>query len=94
MDTLIKNKKSVGALVIILLAFYLYSLFANSGETEPEVVGSQDEGLIEVANELSNISFRQDLFAKPGYKNLVDFSTTLTAQPTGRKNPFDIIGRD
>lgn len=97
MDILLKNKKTVVAAVAALMAFYFYSVFfgpePSVGETE-SVATSENLKLIETANELSGITFNQNLFKNPAYRYLVDFSTVLTPQPTGRANPFDVIGRD
>lgn len=81
--------------VLLLLAFFAYSIiFKSDGApvaTEPQVEG---ENIVEIADELSNITFKQDLFSTPGYKALVDFSAVLPTEQPGRRNPFDTLGRE
>jgi hypothetical protein len=76
------------------LAFFLYSMIVGPLQSVPEAEEVRDENLVEIADELSGIIFRQDLFSTPGYKALVDFSAPLPAEPAGRTNPFEVIGRD
>lgn len=94
-DSLVKNKSAVVGIVILLLAFFAYSIiFKSDGAplvAEPSVEG---ENLVEIADELSNISFKQDIFASPGYKALIDFSAPLPSEQPGRRNPFDTLGRE
>ena len=95
MNTLYQNRKSVIAIVVLLLAFFFGSmLFAPDSSAPVAEVADPGEDLLSVAQELSNINFDQGLFQKPGYRSLVDWSAPIPAQPTGRTNPFEIIGRD
>lgn len=94
MDNILKNKTAILSLVMLLIAFYAYSVFFGS---EPgEVVATPAESgeeIVSLAEELSEINFRQDVFSQPGYRYLVDFSTELSSQPMGRTNPFGVVGR-
>lgn len=95
MDTILKNKKAIIGLAILLIAFYLYSLFSDPmAVTVEESVAQSNSSLVEIADELSSIQFRQEIFSRPGYKQLIDFSAEIPQQAQGRPNPFGIIGRD
>lgn len=95
MDIILKNKKAIVGLAILLIAFYLYSMFSEpSVETMGENVAESNSTLVEIADELSGIQFRQEIFSNPGYKQLIDFSGALPQQTPGRSNPFEVIGRD
>jgi hypothetical protein len=94
MDFILKNKKTVIAFALLLVAFYVYSIFSD-----PEVAGTDQmaEGaatLVEIADELSGIQFNQEIFSEPAYRQLVDFTATLPSESPGRPNPFEVIGRD
>jgi hypothetical protein len=96
MDTIIKNKTAIVSLVLLILAFFFYSMFfGDDSETliAPANTAAGTE-LIALSKELSGISFSQDLFSTPAYRMLVDFGSEVLPQPTGRPNPFGIIGRD
>lgn len=94
MDNILKNKTAILSLVLLLIAFYAYSVFfgSESGEVVATPAESGEE-IVSLAEELSEINFRQDVFSQPGYRYLVDFSTELSSQPMGRTNPFGVVGR-
>jgi len=94
MDTLIKNKTAIVALVILILGFLAYSILFSSDQVEETVTSGENTDILELSQELSNISFDQELFTSPGYMMLKDFSAELEAQPTGRSNPFGAIGQN
>ncbi len=94
MDTILKNKKAIITLAVLLIIFYVFSLFFSGtpgdvGESATETNAS----LVEVAGELSTIEFKKEIFSNPAYKQLVDFSAILPTDTPGRSNPFDVIGR-
>lgn len=93
-DSLVKNKAAVGGIVVLLLAFFGYSIFFSPEPAAPATEEVSDPVLVDTAEELSGITFRQDLFSMPAYKSLVDWSVTLPAEQGGRRNPFAPIGRD
>jgi hypothetical protein len=96
MDTLLKNKKAVIVFILLVLAFFLYgAIFVpDASPSDEAAVTPGHEDLLNIANELSSINFRQELFSAPAYRALLDFSTDIPPQPAGRPNPFQIIGRD
>lgn len=94
MDLVLKNKKSVIALVLLLIAFFFYSVFFAP---EPEInapAAVPGEDLLNIANKLSGINFNQELFKMRGYRALTDFSVAIPQEATGRTNPFEVIGRE
>ncbi|KKU50077.1 MAG: hypothetical protein UX71_C0002G0048 [Parcubacteria group bacterium GW2011_GWA1_47_10] len=95
MDIFLKNKSAVVAIVVLLLAFFLYSVFMSpDGVSEQTTAANPGEDLVRVAAELSNITFRQDILQGAGYRSLVDWSVAIPTEPIGRVNPFEVIGRD
>jgi hypothetical protein len=96
MDTITQNKTAILSLVLLILAFFGYSYFfgGSSDVMVAQVNTAAGTELIELSRELSGINFNQDLFATPGYRQLVDFGSEVLPQPIGRPNPFGAIGRD
>lgn len=97
MKTLNENKTIIGAIAIFITLILLYNIFLKADpefipdEGEASVIG---EDLIRTHAELQRVSLDSSLFSSPGYRALIDFNLAIPAQPTGRPNPFDIIGRD
>lgn|SRR3989338_11599610 len=99
METLNKNRKIIGAVVIVVLAFFLYKFLAGSQAAPlPDAPGlsatEANVDLLKMAQDISAVNYQSDLFSTPGYRQLVDFSAPLAPQAIGRANPFDIIGRE
>jgi hypothetical protein len=95
MQTLFKNKMTIGLVVVLLAGMFAYRSFTGTSipsETESVKVLGQD--LIALSESLSRVTLSQDLFSVMGYTQLIDFTVPPTQQSFGRKNPFDIIGRD
>ena len=84
-------------LVILVLGFFLYNSFFSSDdivlEQNPAQAAAAAE-LIKMSKDLESVNFKQDLFVSPGYRLLTDFSTPIPPEPSGRSNPFDLIGRE
>ena len=94
MDNILKNKTAILGIVLLLVAFYAFSVFFGSdGEVIAPETGQNGEEIVKLADELSSINFREDVFSQPGYRMLVDFSTELTSEPMGRANPFGVVER-
>tara|TARA_B100000609_G_C16823511_1_gene237062 strand:+ start:77 stop:499 length:423 start_codon:yes stop_codon:yes gene_type:complete len=93
---LTKYKSAIILLVIILIGFWLYSLFFpqlkqvfqsnNSG-----VVG---EELFTTLNTIESLSLNDAIFDNPDYLRLRDQETVINAQRAGRSNPFAPTGSD
>ncbi|OHA92194.1 MAG: hypothetical protein A3J09_01790 [Candidatus Zambryskibacteria bacterium RIFCSPLOWO2_02_FULL_51_21] len=94
MNALLENKKAIVALVVLVLGFFIYSMVVGPQKTPTAGETSPGEDLVKTAEKLSSINFDQALFKTSGYKSLIDWSPAVPAQPTGRANPFEVIGRD
>lgn len=97
MNTLKKNKGTLAAIAIFIVAMFLYNLFIKSETiTVPSELSASRIGddLIKMHEELQAITLDKSVFSSSGYLLLTDFSTVIPPQMTGRPNPFDIIGRD
>ncbi len=83
------------ALVVMLGAAYIYffrtepepSLVTSSGPTPAE------QRFLDLAAELSTISFNTGLFADPRFMSLVDLTTPILTETPGRPDPFLPLGR-
>ncbi|MEK7177034.1 MAG: hypothetical protein AAB719_01960 [Patescibacteria group bacterium] len=97
MKTLSQNKTIIGAIAVFITLILLYNVFLKA---DPELIPDElaastiGEDLIRTHAELQRVTLDTALFSSPNYQRLVDFNLTIPAQPTGRTNPFDIIGRD
>jgi Tfp pilus assembly protein PilO len=63
-------------------------------KTHDLAAAQANSDLIDLAAELSEVTFDLSLFATNAYRALVDFSSPPGQDPAGRTNPFAIIGRD
>ena len=97
MKTLIKNKGILATIAIFILAMFLYNLFFKS-EALPASIDlstpSIGTDLLQIFDRLQKVTFDQTVFSSVGYRELTDFSISIPPQPTGRPNPFDMIGRN
>jgi hypothetical protein len=94
LKSLKKYQNTLIAVFLFAAGFYLYNMFGPNLallESSDETVGSD---LVELLGRLEAAKLDQSLFNSPVYKSLSDFSVEVPSQPTGRRNPFDILGRD
>jgi len=97
MNMIKQNKGTLIAIIIFIVAMFVYKLFFKSEAiTIPSELPASSIGddLIKIRGELQAVTLDRAIFSSPGYLLLTDFSTAIPQQPTGRPNPFDIIGRD
>lgn len=94
MQKFMDNKMISGAALLALLLALWYGLFRTE-PLPPGTPGNSAVGadLLKISAELSEANLDQEIFSDPEYLYLTDFSTAIQPQPTGRANPFDIIGR-
>ena len=92
---------SISKLILSLLALFtvgmfMYNSFMGSDTVMPVDLTSSTIGndLLELRNELQQVTLERDLFSDNKFLELADFSTVIPNQPTGRTNPFNVIGRD
>src|SRR5262245_57307352 len=91
--------KTLMIAVLILLVAGIWLLGGSNGkqgaggvgDTEAQEIGAD---VLKLNASLQSVTLDQSIFDYSLYKNLQDFSVTLSSQPVGRNNPFDVIGRD
>lgn len=94
MKTLTKNKSTIVAIVLLVLVLYAYSMFKDSFISPHVAQENIGADIVELFASLEKVSLNQSLFSSPMYRPLNNFSPILVEQPTGRNNPFNVIGRD
>ncbi len=102
MKALQKNKSIVIAIILFLVAIYVYKTFFvvdpllqdDSGITAEALGVDVGSDLVALNASLQAVTLDTSLFGTPAYKTLIDFSSELGEQPTGRRNPFAIIGSE
>lgn len=91
------NKGILGLVALFIMVMFFYNLFIRqaiiAAPTESPVSSIGDE-LVKIQKELQATTLDRELFSSSEYLLLTDFSVSIPQQPTGRPNPFDIIGRD
>ncbi len=94
---ILKNKTVLSALLLFVLVIAGYNFFLKEDPAVPtsgqasKVIG---EDLLQISDEISKVTLKQELFSSPNYLKLTDFSLPLPQESLGRKNPFDALGRD
>lgn len=97
MKLLNQNKGVIAAIIIFVSLLWLYNTFFSSelvldeGNTAARLAGT---GLVNTFSSLEGVTFDQTIFSHRAYQSLIDFSVIVPAQPVGRPNPFNTIGRD
>jgi len=91
-----KNKKIIGIIVIIIVAFVLYSMFLKPDTSVDQFIissvgGEQLAGgreIIVLLEDLQSINLNPEFFTTNAFASLQDFSIPLDPEPKGRVNPF------
>ena len=97
MKSLLKYKNTLFATIIFVAAIMIYNSFLKDtifNTSNDEVAKNLGADLIDIYNDLQQVNFESELFRDPAYRELVDLSTTIAPLPMGRRNPFDLLGRD
>lgn len=97
LKSLTKNKSVILAILVVILAFFVYNSFFKSDITTftvDESVKNIGAEIVQTYSKLQSVALDQKLFSSPAYLNLTDFGVSVSSQPVGRTNPFDLIGRD
>lgn len=96
MKSLQKNKTLLIAIVVFLIAIFVYQYFFKPSQdaiNQSVVTEGVGNDVVTLYNSLQSATLDQSLFSSQTYRGLVDFSVVVAPQPTGRTNPFDIIGK-
>lgn len=91
-----KNKNIILSAFLFMAALWAYSTFFKSsdvGVTTDAAAQKVGGDVLDLYASLQSVTLDQTLFSTALYRNLSDFSTDIPLQPTGRANPFDVIGK-
>ena len=97
MKTTGTNKILIPLVTVFIVGMFIYNFFFSAGSAPmPGELSAADIGddLVAMRTKLEEVNFERDLFLDQKFLELADFSTVIPQQPTGRPNPFNIIGRD
>lgn len=99
MNFLKEHKMGILVVVVIVIAFVLYSIFFTGEEDEIITSETSEEASIVVGAdllgmllELKSLTLDSSVFSNEIFRALVDYSVDLAPQPIGRDNPFAPIG--
>lgn len=91
-------KKIFGIVILIIILFGAYNITngANEGlllstRKSDDLVGNE---LLALLLEIKSIKLDATIFDRKSFNNLKDFSIEIKSQPTGRVNPFAVIGSE
>lgn len=89
-----KIKKPLIILAILLLGFVGYNTLIKKPTTENltltqvSSVASPEQSILPLLLKIKDISFDATIFNDPVFKSLEDYGLSITAEETGRGNPF------
>lgn len=90
-----RYKNIIIALVIIVVAFVVYSMFFTGEDARSLIAQDVDpaqtaveQELIALLLELRSIRLELSIFEDADFQSLTDFSQELVPEPVGRENPF------
>lgn len=96
MKSLEKNQGVVLTILLVIGGIFVYRTFFAT-PIDPTLVApditTQGPGkdVVDLYQSLQSVTLDTSLFSSPGYRSLVDFTTPISPQPIGRRNPFDKI---
>lgn len=95
-DSINKHKSAAAAIFLAFLLVFAYKMFFASPAAPETAVASAPIGadLLKISSDLSRVTLSQEIFKHRDYLSLTDFTSPIPQQPVGRKNPFDVIGRE
>jgi len=91
------NRSLILAVIVFAIAIGAYRVFFKTTATQVAAnLSAQGVGndVLDLYASLQAVTLDQGLFNSNLYKRLTDFSTEIPVQAVGRKNPFDVIGRE
>ncbi|MEK7514686.1 MAG: hypothetical protein AAB587_02590 [Patescibacteria group bacterium] len=88
-DFLKKNSFSILLVLVAMIIFWVYTTFINVPRDE-EALAPQNpaEEITLNLSGLQSISFDNNLFSSPEFRNLREFPLIIPLQTLGRTNPF------
>lgn len=100
-----KYKRVILIIVVLFIAFLVYSYFKGGNETSSnEVLVTTDpnggvnnamaEQFFNQLLTLQSLHLDSEIFADPRFQSLEDFSQEIPDEPIGRPNPFAPVGAD
>lgn len=95
MQNILQNKGLILLILFLVLGVFAYrSLSSSLTLLESDSTLEVGKDLAQLSARLEKVSLSQEVLGMAGYTHLIDFATPLPQQSFGRKNPFDIIGRE
>lgn len=90
-----RYKNIIIALIIIAIAFVVYTMLFTGGNSQALITETVDpsrnaveQELIALLLELNSIKLDTSIFVDQDFQSLQDFSQELVSEPVGRTNPF------
>jgi len=94
---ILKNKfvvGGVGAVLILTLAYYLWTSAGNSALlTTNDGTSPLSQEILITLGQLHTIRLDPAIFTDPVFASLTDFGVTIPPQNAGRRNPFAPVGK-
>jgi len=94
---ILKNKfvvGGVGAVLILTLAYYLWTSAENSALlTTNDGTSPLSQEILLTLGQLHTIRLDPAIFTDPVFASLTDFGVTIPPQNAGRRNPFAPVGK-
>jgi len=99
MQSILKYKKIIIGIVVIGVAFFIYSTYFKPEGGPLVMVDSQakrqfaaGKEILTLLIDLKSIELDGSIFEDGSFKSLEDFSLPIDPEPKGRTNPFAPIG--
>lgn len=97
MQTLSNSKAIISIIALFIAGMFIYnSFFASDRASMPVDPTASNVGndLLEIRNQLQRVTLGREILSDEKFLELADFSADIPQLPTGRPNPFNVIGRD
>lgn len=94
MKALQKNKIMIMTIALFIIVIMAYNQFFKPESSEGDLTSSANIGsdIVELNSTLETVTLDKESLSSPAYKALVDYSAEIVNQPTGRLNPFGLVG--
>ncbi|HUQ29931.1 MAG TPA: hypothetical protein VM103_00190 [Candidatus Paceibacterota bacterium] len=90
---------SLALAALVVLGGLYWFFFAGTGAPTDELPFSApsmpplESRFLELTNQLDPITFKTDIFVNPRFAALVDITTEIVAEASGRTDPFAPVGK-